>query len=415
MSDKPYISEKINGIQTVFFPLDTKRAILAEVWIHAGSWYETEKWGGFHLLEHMCHQGTAKFKSVQSLETYKEMHGLRANAFTGSDVVGFWSKGPFYSLEPILTYLSQVALQPTVPQNKLDKEIDVIRQEYHDVWDNPFRRFDRAINQQMFGADHPYAKDAIGQPEYFAKLNRTDLVKMHQQYFTADNMIMVVTGNFEVKKAEKLIEKLFTPALTAKRDKLVIPKPKTDYQPHFHKEDMAQDRVALSWLIPGLKQLPLRERAVLKRANYILGGSSRSILFNEIREKRGLAYGAGSSISFRPDYGQFEIGTSTNPDNRQKVIKLFRSILKKFLAEPIKQITFDRAQAYLSAQNMMAFDSLSDIGSYILDDLFYEDRIYLPEEYLEIVKTITKEEVKQSFKKLIDPEKGILSIMSKTT
>jgi predicted Zn-dependent peptidase len=413
MSKRPYRDEIINGVRTVFFPLKDKEAVQAELWIRAGSEQEDEQWGAFHLLEHMCLRETEAFPNKRKSDNFKESRGLYSNGFTSRDKTGYVCQGPYYELESVLKYLSQVVFHPLLPESRLDKEKNVIRQEYHDAWDNRQRRFAHAIRQKLFGSTHPYIRDALGQPEFVGRQTRADLATLQKNYYTADNVILVVAGKFEMKQARELVKKMFHPQATAERREFVIPPAKTSSEINFHYEDVAQETLVLNWLIPGRERLSRRQRMILHRANYILGSSARSMLYQEIREKRGLAYHPTSRLYHSFKYGIFEMAVSTEPENRDRVLELMRKTLKKYMSRPLSQGVFDRAQAYITAQNLMSFDSLEEIASDLLSEMFYEDSIFMPSDFLKLAKTITKQEVETALNDLVDADTGLLSIMTR--
>ncbi len=414
MSKIPYTITRINGIQTVLYPIKDIPAVLAEMMIKAGSWYESfEHWGAFHLIEHLCHQGTKGFPTALDLELFKEDHGLTGNAYTGGDRVGFWLKGPDYSVEALLEFLNQIVYQPLLEQKNFAKEISVIEQEYRGKWDNPFRRFDLGIDENLWGKGYPYLRDGMGQPDYIKTFDQQSLTKLHQEYFTAQNTLLAVIGNFDPDKFYKKATKALQPP-AGEGKKYLLPKIKPGKNQKLHIEDVAQNRISMAWIIPGRDKLDIRDRIVINLGMYLFGGTAHSILFQELREKRGLVYSTSSHMGAYPKHGLIEIEAATQPQTTREVVKLSQELFEDFLTKPIDQHTFKRAKKFMNASTVINFDSLGQIAGSVINNFFYEGRVYLPAELIDLTLPITAAQVQETILKALHNQPPYISIMTKT-
>ena len=408
-----YTRTKINNIDTVIYPFNDVFAIKIELTIKAGSYYEPGKnWGAFHLLEHLVHQGTKKLPTNLDIELFKEKHGLLSNAYTAGDHLKFWVKTPHYSLKPALELLNQIVFQPIISKERLGKEISVITQEYKDKWNSPFTRFNHSLQKQIYGQYHPYTRDGIGQPKYLLELEQKDLQKLHQEFFTANNAQLVITGRLSAKNTIGSVRQILKPA-SGKTISLKTPSAEPNNKKVIHREDVKQDQIVITWPLPGYNKLSLKQRLEIGIFSYILGGNSRSILSQEIRQKQGLAYRIWSSFGWLSQAGYFNIRVSSEPKNRQKIIKLLKNLTYELANHPIDRARLSRANAYLSAGTIMNFDSIDNVAHSLSNNLLKYGKIYLPQDYIKTAKTITSNSIIQTLKKHITPKNELIAILTK--
>lgn len=410
---KNYTIANINGIKTVIYPLKDISAIKVELLVKAGSRYETkDSWGAFHLLEHLSSQKTEKFTSKYELNLFQEKHGLTSNAYTGENRVGFWVKGPYYSLKQALELLNQEVFHPTFSQKFFTKEISIIGQEYRDKWDSPYTRFNYALNQQLYGKKHPYSRDGMGQPEYIKNLTQKDITKLHQNFFSGKNCYLAVAGKLNIKETKKLIKEILKPKTNHLVKLPLIPKTKPQKK-LIHFEPVEQTQIVLTWPLPGFNQVPLLDRIKFSVAKYILGGGLNSLLKQELREKHGLAYRVSAHNGLKDNAGYFEIEVSTDPQNKQKALNLLRETTYNFINKPINPKRFNQAISFMNDRTVIHFDSVDNIAADLINDIFNFNRIYLPQDYIKISKKITPHSTSKLIQKYITPKNELMAFLEK--
>jgi len=407
----PYQEKYINGLRVVVYPMKEVKSVIAEIVFKAGSKYEGESWGAFHFLEHLTHEGTSDFKAYEDVEDYKEDHGLDANAYTSDENVGFWAKGPDYSIEAVLHYLQQLAFKATFPADTFAKQVSIITQEYKDKWDNPHRRYGQAISGWLYGDRHPYLKDALGQPEYLETITRDQIVSLHQQYFFNENAFLVVVGHVEPTVVFSQVEKLFTTRSDQKIPLVSIPDITPSYGENFFLDVTKQEDVSIFWLLPGKDQLAIPDLIKFVFAKYIIGSAPNALLKREIRQKRGLAYHTSAVLSTRQKHGYFEAYCSNERKNTEEVKTLLKQTVYDFLKQPVDEERFNKARSFMNANSYTSFDSIGGILSSLCSSLEDYDTIYLPEYYVELAKKITPTEVQEFLSQYLIPGKEVVTIM----
>lgn len=412
MKNKPYTITTINGLKTVFYQTKGFPAVKANLLVRAGSSYEVGgNWGAFHFIEHLCFQQTKLFKDWLEVELYKEEYGLNNNASTGRERVSYWTYGPKSSLKEALTLLSELAFNTTLPEASFAKEISIITQEHQDKWDSPYNRFYKATSKQIFGSNHRYVRDGLGQPEFLKTLTHQQLTKLHQEYFTNANSILSITGDFDLDKAKEIISQLFVNQ-GEKVHKTPISAIKPEQKKMTHEEDVQQERPVLMWHTPGFNDLSQKQRYCLWIASYMLGGGSRSLLQKRLREELHLVYRGGSGKDLSPHAGFFELWSSNSPEQTQNAIKEMQQIVYKFIEDPIEEKLYKRSINFLKSNISLSFDSIHSISDSITGSLFWEDIIRLPDEDIKTLLDITEAEVRQTLGQYVKRENEYLSIMT---
>lgn len=409
---KPYILDKINGLRVILYPIKGLPAVKANLVIRAGSSYEEGKdWGAFHFIEHLTFHQTKRFKNKLELELFKEEYGLNNNAGTGREDISYYTYGPSSSFKQALELLYELVFEPVIPEEVMEREIEVIRQEYNDKWDSPHNRFQRAFEEQHFGKSHRYTRDGMGQPEYIASLSRDDLRELHGKYFVNENCVLSLTGDFGVEEAKKMVRDIFVGnqggLLRPRRGEI-----KSGEREFIYRDDVQQDTAVLSWLVPGFMELPLRERFAMWIAGYIVGGSTRSKLFRRLREELGLVYRCGASRKLNPYAGYFEVWSSNSPQSTSRVFEEMRKETYGFVGKPIEEKMYRRSLNYLKSNISLSFDSIGRISESITYNYFWEKKVYLPDDDIKLLLTISEKEVREVLGRYVRPENEYVSLMT---
>lgn len=379
--------------------------------IRAGSFYENEKnWGASHLLEHLTFDATKSFSKEIDIELFKENYCIHADAVTSGEYIEYWFKFPSNSAKEALFLLEEIIYNPALKEKDFVREKKIVNQEYIDRFSTPHGRFMRSIHENIFGINHPYSRYPIGTPKTVDNLKIDDLEKIHKKHFTNENTTVVVAGKIIPDLPKKLIQILKKRNIGKKE--LISPPPITSSGDLFwHKEDVDQFVISLSWITN--KRFNLREKMLLNVANYIIGGSARSLLFKKLRMEEGLVYSTGSEKSFYPTCVWFEAYSYTRPKFSQRVYKIMLEIIKEFSDKKINNQDFKRAINYLNKSTLLRYDSVNGIASELSEMLFYEQRIILPQELIKMTNSFTEEEVRMFFKKIISRGYFYPSVMSR--
>ena len=409
--DNNFRQININGALVALYKIESLKAVSICVKIKAGSCYEEgENWGKAHFLEHMLFQGTEQFVDVAAMETYKEENGIYTNASTGGQVLSLMMRMPNESLEKGVTLMNEMLFKARMPEEKLNKERKVILQEYDDNWSKPNVRFLKKVNEQYFGKGQRYTRDGLGNKDCINSVTRQELIDYQKKMFVPANMVIAVVGNIDFEEVEKYLKDILVQQGNMVEDNFSKVLPQTEPLVHIE-PGMSTTTVDVGWTIRGMNEVTLVERLAMDIGCYLLGRSTRSILFNRVREELGLAYSIVAAFGCFQVAGWFTIRSSVKRENLEETLREIDKAIKQFISEPIDNDLFFRAKKYLIMHEKMSYESTMGIATDFSKQLFWEKRVILSEEYEEILNKITEDQVRGILAREIGNRKPTVSVM----
>jgi len=410
MAFSKYHEFTVKDAKVAVYPMRDVQSVAINVMIRAGAWYEDRRWGAFHLLEHLTLDGTKNIPDELGTELFKEENGIRSNAWTSQSEIGYWSKFPFKAVKPGFEFTFDCIFNPLLKQKDIRREIFVISQEHKDTWSNPYQRFWKSQMRQMYGSSHPYARHAVGWPKYLNTLKKEDLSRLHKEYFVNPNMIISVAGKIHEDEVYKLLSRIL-PLKKGEKKMALLPEIKSRSHYLWHKEDVRQVGINITWLTPGRSDLNFKDRMTLRLAAYLIGGSARSMLFKKLRIESGLVYSTAARWSWNPTIGTFIAHANTSQENAQKVFPKMLEIVNSFSEIEIKMADLERAKNYINSGLLMSYDSPANIADQMADDLFWSSRVISIKEYLDTSKQIKSKDLKNTVAAFLQ-NKPFVSVIS---
>jgi predicted Zn-dependent peptidase len=398
--NRPTVLE-INKAKVILFPIKSVRSVEINTLIKCGSWYEDlNEFGIFHFLEHMLFHGTKNMPSSEIMMNSDKINGFYTNAYTRGDAINFYLNTPDINLNQALKTIEDVIFYPIFPEDKIPNELKVVTQELKSKWDRPETRFFHQVNEFIFGQNHIYTRDNIGNINCLQKITSKKLKYIHKKYFQPQNLVISIVGN--IKSTNDIVKKL-TKILNhhpnTHKSHLVYPSIKPSSQKEFIYHDKPdQETISLIWIIQKNKKINRLTKMSQRIFSYTLGNSVDSILFKIFRIKYGLVYSIKSNISNYKNCSIFEIFCQIDPQNSTKFFEIFNSEFQDILS----QITPDKLNQtikYTNYQELMTYDSLDNISNTITNEAFNYKLIYLPEDYIKLSKKINLSKTIEFFRK----------------
>lgn len=292
-----------NGIRVISEEIPSVKSVSIGVWVNTGSKNETEKNNGItHFIEHMVFKGT-KNKSIREIAQSIESVGGFMNAFTTKEHTCFYARVLDEYVENAVDVLSDLVQNPIFPAKEIEKEKTVVIEEIKSTEDDPDDQVHEYFEKHLFG-EHSLGMPIIGTVENVSSFTRNDLIQFIEDYYTTNNIIVTAAGNIKHEQLLKLVEKYFRKKLStavkqetekfSKQKKVFKEYPKPIQQAHI-----CTGTVAFS------VHSKLRYPALVM--NTILGDGMSSRLFQQIREKRGLAYSVYSFLTLMNETGVFGV------------------------------------------------------------------------------------------------------------
>ncbi len=348
----------------------------------AGAAFENEKNKGLaHFFEHMVFKGS-KTRDQKEISSAIESVGGQWNAFTSEEMTFFYCKLPSKHFKVSQVIFDMIA-NPKIDIKELERERGVILQEFNMVHDQPMRAlFDK---MKEISYQKPFAFPILGFKKNILGFKREDFLNWHDFFYQPNNLIVSIVGNADFSKIISLCKEFFK-----KSEKKEIPM--LDLKTRnlkFVEKRKHIDQAHLGFLfhIPNLRS---RERYACDVMNAILGDGMSSRLFQEVREKRGLAYTAHSYLEQERDYGHCLIYAGVEKKNVRKTKEIILKVLKGMKKISSKEISQAKEQC-IGKWNVQ--NEQSDVTA---TNLFLEETAGRAEDYykyLDFINEVTLEDV----------------------
>lgn len=297
-----------NGVRVVLEKIPNVRSVTIGIWVKTGSRHETAALNGIsHFLEHMFFKGTENLTAKEIAESFDRIGG-QVNAFTSKEYTCYYAKVLDNHATYALEILADMFFNSTFDEEELAKEKNVVYEEIKMYEDTPDDIVHDLLTKAIF-ENHPLGYPILGSEETLATFTKDMLKDYMYNSYTPDKVVISIAGNVE-ESFMKEVEKRFGTYKGGNREEL-------DAKPIFHKNEVIRRKdTEQAHLCIGFNGYSVRDKRIypLIIANNILGGSMSSRLFQEVREKRGLAYSVYSYHSSYEDTGTVTIygGTAVN-------------------------------------------------------------------------------------------------------
>jgi len=361
VSEAPRLTTLDSGVRVVTEAMPSVRSIALGFWIRAGSRDEgTEQAGISHFLEHLLFKGTDRFSSLEIDELFDAL-GAEVNAGTSKETTTVHARFLDVHLERAFDVLQDMVLRPSYPD--IDSERQVVIEEIAMYEDEPSDKVHDVLSAAIFG-DHPLGRPIIGRADVISSVPVPQIAQWHDSRYVPGNIVVAAAGNLEHDRIADLVDAAVG-AAPAAGDELSTPSLAPAIR--FHQKETEQYHLALGG--PGIPRADER-RFALRVLDTILGGSTSSRLFQEVREKRGLAYAVYSYTSQFADAGQVALYVGTRPDNVQEAMKVIGDEIARLQADGVTEAELDRARENVKGRTVLAMESssarMNRLGSSIL-------------------------------------------------
>ena len=353
-----------------------------------GSNYELNSQSGIsHFVEHMLFEGTKSRPTALQIANEIESIGGEINAYTSTERTSFYVKVLGKHFDRGLDVISDIIQNPLFDSKTIEKERRIILKEINMVTDEP--RFHQWILfQKTLFKKHPTRNPTYGTVKTVKRMTRSDLVNYYKDHYKPNNIVLTVVGNLDKNAIQKIKNKLkdFKPGKIKKLKKIKEPK-QTKPAKSIEKRKTLGSYMVFGYKAPARED---KDSYVLDVIRAILGRGQSGKIFDEIRNKRGLAYDVGAHYESAVDYGYIAVHVNTDKKNINKCIKI---ILAEF--QKLKNITdkeLKEAKDFLEGefllQNEDNFQFADQLGFW---ELVKDSR--LMNEYIKKIKKVTKKDI----------------------
>jgi predicted Zn-dependent peptidase len=336
--------------------MDSVRSVALGFWIGTGSVTEDEPEAGLsHLLEHMLFRGTARYESVEIDQLFDAM-GAELNAGTGKETTSVYARVLDVHLPEAFDVMHEMVWKPRIAGEDLDNERQIVLEEIAMYEDDPQDKVFDVLGGAVFGT-HPLGRAVIGHADVVAGSQADVLRAFHAQRYGPQNVVLAAAGSVD---HDALVELAMAaggtsvPGPTAP----LAPPPPDDFEVRvrFVRKETEQYHVCLGG--PGIARDDER-RWALRVMDNVLGGTSSSRLFQEVRERRGLAYSVYSFSAQHAGTGQVGLYVGTRPDNVGEALRVVGDELERFVSDPATEEELARSKENVKGRTVLALESTS--------------------------------------------------------
>ncbi len=351
------------GLRVVTEAVPSVRSVAFGVWVGVGSRDESVRQAGCsHYLEHLLFKGTSRRSALDISSTIDALGG-EMNAFTAKEYTCFYARVLDADLPVAVDVVSDMITSASVLSADVDNERGVILEEIAMSDDDPSDLVHDSFAQAVFG-DTPLGRPILGTSASIESLSRTTINGYYRRHYRPENMVVAAAGNLDHAEVVRLVRKAFG-SVGALADRSVLPlEPRIGgrqrlSRPGVHIEHRRTEQANFVLGMPGMSRVDDR-RFALGVLNSVLGGGMSSRLFQEVREKRGLAYSVYSYNAQYADTGLFGVYAGCQPDKIDQVLALCRGELEKVVERGISTDELLRGQGQLRGALVLG---LEDTGS----------------------------------------------------
>jgi predicted Zn-dependent peptidase len=377
-----------NGIRVVTEAMPYVRSVSLGVWIGSGSRVEHGPENGIsHFLEHMVFKGT-KNRSAEEIARSVDSVGGGLDAFTSKELVSFNTKVLDEHLPFALDVLADLVLNPLFRDQDIEKEKGVILEEIKMEADQPEFVLHEAFLSN-FWKGHGLGKPILGTRETVKKFNSEALHGYYERVYTPKNILITAAGNLSHDRIVDLVREKFGVSERGIPPAASIPK---NHAPIVLKKKESLEQVHITMGVPAYP-MAHELRFPMYVLNTVLGGGMSSRLFQNIREKQGLAYAVYSELNLFSDTGCLLVYAGTAAETAKQVVTSVMEELRALKQDLITEEELRRAKDHLKGSLMLSLESTSSRMSNLARQEMYFDHFLSLDEMLEMIEAVRRDEV----------------------
>ncbi len=401
-----------NGLRIITQSMKDRESASIGIWVGVGGRYEDDRVkGATHFLEHIVFKGSEKY-TCESIKESIEGVGGTLNAFTSEEQTCFYAKIPAAHINKTFDVLADMVFFPNIKASDVRKERTVIIEEikmYHDL---P-QYFVLELLDGLIWPDHPLGKQLAGTIDSVSGLSSKDLKRFHHSYYRPGNIAISACGKIDhdafVRMAKRKLGKIKS---DGEFNYLPITGLQSKARVNFYRKDIEQMHLALG--MPGYDENH-PDRHTLGLLSIIMGGNMSSRLFEEVREKKGLAYSIGTLHKTMHDTGVFMVRAGV--DN-QKIVSAVGLILKEFRKIRKNGVTageFKRAKDYMLGQILLGLEDSMEHMLWLGESMIARDRGRSIKDVIKALNKIKIADIQRVARDILDEKRYNLAIVGPVT
>jgi predicted Zn-dependent peptidase len=398
-----------NDIRVVTERMPHVRSVSVGIWIGTGSREEADHETGLsHFVEHMVFKGT-KNRSAEQIARSVDSIGGGLDAFTSKELVSYNVKVLDEHLPDAFDVIADLVRNPLFQKEDIEKEKGVILEELKMEVDNP-EYLIHEIFASNFWKGHALGRPILGTKQTIRTFDRDKVDRFYKQYYVPSNILITAAGSLDHQRLVKLVADHFAdlkPRATKKVQQ--VPQP---HAPLVFRDKNSLEQVHVYVGVPSIP-ISHESRFASFILNAILGGGMSSRLFQNIREKQGLAYTVYSELTMYRDAGCMLVYAGTSQKSAGRVVESIVRELRKLADERVTEDEMRRSKDHLKGSYVLGLESTSSRMANLARQELYFNRFFSLDEMLECVENVTAEEVQKLAQQFFDPKRMAVAMLGR--
>lgn len=394
------------GLRVLTTTVPTAQSAAAAFFVRVGSRNEDPRTNGLsHYIEHMLFKGTTERPEATQISQAIEGAGGSLNAYTTKEMTCYWNNLPYEQAETGIEILGDMIQHSLLETEEIDRERTVVQQEIKRAHDNPGAFVGELLGRAVYG-DQPIGWPVAGSVETVEEMHRPDFTDHMTGFYTAENSVLSVSGNVQHDEVVAWASTAFgdlpngTPPPAPDSS---IDRPEAYIQ--LDPRDLEQTNVALS--MHGMARKD-PDRYAFDIMNTALGRGMSSRLFQEVRERRGLAYSVSAGGARYSDTGSLTVSAGVTREHQEEAIEVILVELRKLVDEPMGDEELQRTKDYAGGSFRLGLETPMSLGQRYGNQLLLDGEIEDPDDTVAALRAVTAEDVQRVATRVIGP--GIFSI-----
>lgn len=395
-----------NGLRLVTLPVPHFNSVSLGIWVLSGTRYESPELNGIsHFIEHMIFKGTRRRDAQQIAREIESLGGI-LNAFTSKEFTTFYVKVMSDHLPQAFDLVSDIFLNSAFDSIEIEREKQVIAQEIRGVEDTP-DDYIHDLFLQSYWPDNPLGMPVMGSTSTVMEFKQEAIMNYYNTHYRPERVILAAAGKFDQRQLEKMVKKAFD-GMESGTSTPPTKTPQVNTALQVFQRDLEQVHLCMGTTGPSAT-------SELRYAGYlldtILGGGMSSRLFQEVREKRGLAYAIGSFFSSFSDTGLLGIYAGTGEDLVHQVLEVCYQEIKKLRDTSLPPEELKGAKEKIKASLTLSCESTDYRMSRLAKSEIYFRRYISEQEVIDSIDAVTVDDVQGLANEILSSDHLALTIL----
>lgn len=386
------------GLRLVLNDMETTRSAAVGVYVATGAANENSARSGIsHFIEHMLFKRTHK-RTAYDIADEMESLGVQINAFTARHMTSYYTISTYEHVDACMELLSDIFFNSVFDSEDMAREKQVVLEEISRSEDDPEDVCFDGLAKAFYG-DTPMGRPILGYADNVRSFTREDIRSYMDEFYVAPNTVISVAGKFDHEVAEGLVNKYFADKFLPKPAPADVTKVETQSRLFFKEKPTEQANIA--FMFPSYTYGDDRLYAAMLLSN-VFGGGMSSRLFQNVRERRGLAYDIYSLTSAMKANGCFEIFVGTNPKTAKIAVDAIREEILLLLDKGITEREFSKGKEQLKAGNVLGAESAVSLMRANAKSVVMTGEVYDLDESLAKINALTMSDIRNAVEDIFD-------------